>query len=56
MWGRTSLRADACCCLLATTTTTPPPHPPTNRDVAKEIQCLLEYTTLAKIVARSEIW
>ena len=27
-----------------------------DRDAAKEIQCKLEYTTLAKIVARSEIW
>ena len=27
-----------------------------DRDAAKEIQCKLEYTTLSKIVARSEIW
>jgi hypothetical protein len=26
------------------------------RDAAKEIQCRLEYTTLAKVVDRSEIW
>lgn len=27
-----------------------------DRDAAKEIQCKLEYTTLSKVVARSEIW
>lgn len=27
-----------------------------DRDAAKEIQCKLEYTTLSKIVSRSEIW
>lgn len=26
------------------------------RDAAKEIQCKLEYTTLSKIIACSEIW
>jgi DNA-directed RNA polymerase II subunit RPB1 len=27
-----------------------------DRDAAKEVQCKLEYTTLSRVVKRSEIW
>ena len=33
-----------------------PPLPPPQRDLAKEIQCKLEYTTMRNVISRTEVW